>query len=169
MNGAKKQPDNHSDEGEDGGEYVVEDGLLDRHPGLEQHRKVPDLVRQLVAEDGQGRREAAHVAVGEGGADGESVRQVVDAVTEDDHPGHAGDVLWRRVGVAVGVTVTMMKHLVLRDDHRVPAQTVLHRPVLDDGAAGVTTLHHQVLLGVQVAGTVAAVLVLAHLLPDRLV
>ena len=168
MNGAKKQPDNHSDEGEDGGEYIVEDGLLYRHPGLEQHRKVPDLVGQLVAEDGQGRREAAHVTVGKGGADSEPVRQVMDAVTEDDHPGDAGDVLWRRVGVAVGVTVTVMEHLVLRDDHRVSTQTVLHRPVLDDGAAGVAALHHQILLGVQVAGAVAAVLVLAHLLPDRL-
>ena len=55
MNGAEKQTDHHPDEGQHGGEDVVEDGLLDRHPGLEKHREVPDLVRELVTEDGEGR------------------------------------------------------------------------------------------------------------------
>ena len=62
----------------------------------------------------------------------------------------------------------MMEDLALGDYHRVPVH-VLHHPVLHDGAAGVATLHHQVLLWVQVTGAVAAVLVLAHCLPYRLV
>ena len=38
---AEGQPDEHPHEGEDGGEDVVEDRLLDCHPRLEQHCKVP--------------------------------------------------------------------------------------------------------------------------------
>ena len=37
---AEGQPGEHADEGEDGGEDVVEDRLLDCHPRLEQHCKV---------------------------------------------------------------------------------------------------------------------------------
>lgn len=62
----------------------------------------------------------------------------------------------------------MMEDLVLGDNHRVPAH-VLHHPILHNGAAGVTALRHQVLLRVQVAGAVAAVLVLAQLRQYRLV
>ena len=168
MNGAKKQTDYHPNEGEHGGEDVVEDSLLDGHPGLEEHREVSDLVGQLVTQNGEGCREAAHVAISEGGAYRQPIRQVVDSIAKDDHPGDTGDVLWSGVGVAVGVTVAVVQHLVLGDDHRVPVPA-LHGPVLHDGAAGVAALHHQVLLGVQVAGAVAAVLVLADRLPYRLV
>ena len=51
---------------------------------LEEHGEVPDLVRQLVAEDGEAGAEAAHVAVSEGRPDGETVRQVVDPVPADN-------------------------------------------------------------------------------------
>ena len=60
----------------------------------------------------------------------------------------------------------MMEDLVLGDNHRVPVH-VLHHTILNNGAVGVTALHHQVLLWVQVAGAVAAVL--ARLRPYRLV
>ena len=39
-------------------EEVVDDGLLDGHAGLEEHGEVADLVRKLVAEDGDGRGDA---------------------------------------------------------------------------------------------------------------
>ena len=37
---AQGQPSQHADEGEDGGENVVEDRLLDCHTRFQQHRKV---------------------------------------------------------------------------------------------------------------------------------
>ena len=37
---AQGQPSQHADEGEDGGEDVVEDRLLDCHTRFQQHRKV---------------------------------------------------------------------------------------------------------------------------------
>ena len=49
--GADQQAEDHAHHGQEGGEYVVEDGLLDRHPGLDQHGEVADLVRQLVTEN----------------------------------------------------------------------------------------------------------------------
>ena len=51
---------------------------------LEEHGEVPDLVRQLVAEDGEAGAEAAHVAVSEGRTDGKTVCQVVDPVPADN-------------------------------------------------------------------------------------
>ena len=157
MYGAKKQPHNHSEEGKNRGDDVVEDGLPDRHPGLEQHREVPDLVGQLVTQDGQRGREPAHVTVGESSPNSEPICKVVDAVPEDDHPGNTGDVLRGGVGVVVGVAVAVVVHLVLGDDDSVPAPE-LPRPVLREGAGGGAG-HHEVLLRVQVAGAVAAVVV----------
>ena len=37
---AKGEPEQHADEGQDGGEDVVEDRLLDCHASFEQHCKV---------------------------------------------------------------------------------------------------------------------------------
>ena len=37
---AQGQPSQHADEGEDGGENIVEDRLLDCHASFEQHCKV---------------------------------------------------------------------------------------------------------------------------------
>ncbi len=68
-------------------EQVVEDGLLDRHSGFEQHREVADLVGELVAKNGDGGRQAGHETFGEGGADGKTVGEVVDAVANNHHPG----------------------------------------------------------------------------------
>ena len=82
--GAEQQAGHHAEQRQHGGQHVVEHGLPHRHPRLQQHREVPDLVRQLVAEDGEAGAEAAHVAVSEGRPDGETVRQVVDPVPEDD-------------------------------------------------------------------------------------
>ena len=42
---AQGQPGQHADEGEDGGENVVEDRLLDCHPSFEQHCKVSCVKR----------------------------------------------------------------------------------------------------------------------------
>jgi len=67
-------------------EKVVEDGLLDRHAGLEEHGEVADLVRQFVAEDRDRGWEAGHETLGEGRTHGKAVRKVVDAVAYDDHP-----------------------------------------------------------------------------------
>ena len=92
---------------------------------LEEHGEVPDLVGQLVAEDGEAGAEAAHVAVSEGGSDGETVRQVVDPVPADNHDGHAGDGAGGGVGVAVEVGVAAVHHLVLGDDHRVPGNNIV--------------------------------------------
>ena len=39
-------------------EEVVDDGLLDGHAGLEEHGEVADLVRKLVAQDGDRRGDA---------------------------------------------------------------------------------------------------------------
>ena len=64
-----------------------------------------------MTEHGQAGGQSAHVAVSKGCSDGQTVRQVVDSVTEDDHPGHAGDVLRGGVGVRVGVAVAMVRNL----------------------------------------------------------
>ena len=125
MYGAEQQARHHAQQRQHRGQHVVEHRLAHRHPRLQQHREVPDLVRQLVAEDGEARAEAAHVAVSEGRPDGETVCQVVDPVPEDDHDGHAGDGAGGGVGVAVGVAVTVVQHLVLGDDHRVPVEISL--------------------------------------------
>ena len=84
MYGAEQQARHHAEQRQHGGQHVVEHGLPHRHPRLQQHREVPDLVRQLVAEDGEAGAEAAHVAVSEGGSDSETVRQVVDPVPADN-------------------------------------------------------------------------------------
>ena len=84
MYGAEQQAGHHAEQRQHGGQHVVEHRLPHRHPRLQQHREVPDLVRQLVAEDGEAGAEAAHVAVSEGRPDGETVRQVVNPVPEDD-------------------------------------------------------------------------------------
>ena len=108
VDGPEKQANNHPDEGQHGGEYIVEYCLFYRHSGLEQHGKVPNFVRQLVAKYGKTGREATHVSIGKCGSNGKTIRQVVDTVTEDDHPGYTGDVAGSRVGVGVGVAVAVV-------------------------------------------------------------
>ena len=66
---------------------------------------------QLVAQHGNTGGHAAPGPGGEGHPYGHPVRQVVDAVPEDHHPGHAGDGAGGRVHVAVGVTVTVVGNL----------------------------------------------------------
>ena len=70
-----------------------------------------DFMGQFMAQDGDA---GGHPAPGpgcEGHADGHPVRQVVDPVPEDHHPGHAGDGAGRRVDVTVGVAVAMVGNL----------------------------------------------------------
>jgi len=45
-------------------------------------------MRELLADDGQTDRDAFHLGVGEGSADGQAVDEIVQAVAEDDHPGY---------------------------------------------------------------------------------
>ncbi len=49
----------HAGKGEDRGHQVVEDGRLDGHACLQQHREIADLVRQLVAQHRHARRETS--------------------------------------------------------------------------------------------------------------
>lgn len=49
--GGDQEAKDHANHGQDGGEDVVEYGLLDCHPGLDEHGKVSDLMGKLMAED----------------------------------------------------------------------------------------------------------------------
>lgn len=53
------------------------------------------LVRELLAQDGHRGADALEHRGGEGGADGQAVDEVVQAVAQRDHPGQRADV---RVG-----------------------------------------------------------------------
>ena len=70
-----------------------------------------NFMRQLVTQHGHTGGHAAPGPRGEGDPDGHPVRQVVDPVPEDDHPGHAGDGAGGGVDVAVGVAVTVVRNL----------------------------------------------------------
>ena len=71
-----------------------------------------------MAEDGDGGGDARDVALPEGCADGHAVGHVVDAVAEDDHPGHGGDRVGLGDDVGVRVAVAVVSVLVLVDEHR---------------------------------------------------
>ena len=73
-------------------------------------------MRQLVTENGNAGGHPAPRPGGEGDTDGHPVGQVVDAVPEDHHPGHAGDGAGGRVNVAVGVTVPVVGNLESEDE-----------------------------------------------------
>ena len=96
--GTEEEADNKTNEGEHAGDAVVEDGNLDAHAGVEQQGKVPDLVGQLVAEDGDAGGEAGGEAHREGGAHCESVSKVVNGVTDNDHQGGGGHLAARLPG-----------------------------------------------------------------------
>ena len=64
-----------------------------------------------MAEDGNTGGDSAPGSRGEGDSNGHPVRQVVNAVTQDDHPGHAGHVAGGGVEVGVGVSVTVVRNL----------------------------------------------------------
>jgi len=59
-------------------------------------------MRELLADDGQADRDAFHLGVGEGSADGQAVDEIVQAVAEDDHPGY-----WCNAVEALEVVVTV--------------------------------------------------------------
>lgn len=50
------------------------------------------LVRELLAQDGHRSADALEHRGGEGGADGQAVDKVVQAVTQCDHPSQRADV-----------------------------------------------------------------------------
>lgn len=75
-----------------GREEVEEESLLDTHPSVEQDDKVPELVWELLAEDGHRGADALEDGHGEGGTDGQAVNEVVQAVAQGDHPGQGADV-----------------------------------------------------------------------------
>ena len=110
-----------------------------------------------MAEDGHTGGDSAPGSRGEGDSNGHPVRQVVNAVTQDDHPGHARHVAGGGVEVGVGVAVAVVGHLVLRDDHLLSVIVLL---VLGSTHGVVVDLQCVVphVPGVQVIHAVAAVL-----------
>lgn len=70
-----------------------------------------------MAENGDGRSETSRDARGKGGADGQSIRQVVQPVAGQDEPGQRGHTRRSGVDVAVRVRVAVVWRVVLRDEH----------------------------------------------------
>ena len=68
--GGDQEAKDHANHGQDGGEDVVEYCLLDRHPGLDEHGKVSDLMRQFMTESRYAGGETRHVTSGKSCADG---------------------------------------------------------------------------------------------------
>lgn len=58
--------------------------------------RLTQLVRELLAQDGHGGADALEDGRREGGADGQAVDEVVQAVAQRDHPGQRADVRVRR-------------------------------------------------------------------------
>ena len=85
---AQDEADQEAEEGEYWGDKIIEDSNLDGHPGVKEQSEVPDLVRQLVTEDGDAGGEAGCEADGESSTNSDTVSEVVDGVPQDDH--HAG-------------------------------------------------------------------------------
>ena len=76
-----------------GGQEVVHHGLPHRHPGVQQHREVSQLVGELLAEDGQRHGHPRQDGLREGGAYREPVNEVMNSIAEYDHPGHGGNLV----------------------------------------------------------------------------
>lgn len=72
------------------------------------------LVWELLAEDGHGGADPLEHGHGEGGADGQPVDEVVEAVAEGDHPGQRPDVrvphLLQPVARALGGLQVLPQH-----------------------------------------------------------
>ena len=68
------------------------DHLFHGHAGVKEHGEVAELVWELLCQHGEGHADAGQDGLGEGRADAETVDEVVDAVAEDDHPSHRGDL-----------------------------------------------------------------------------
>ena len=77
--------------------YIVDDCLFDRHSCFEEHGEVPDLVGELVAEDGDGGGETGSHALAERRTNSDAVSEAVKTVSQQHHPGcnksktHTGD------------------------------------------------------------------------------
>ena len=95
---AEEEANNETDKCKHAGDAVVEDGDLDAHARVEEQGEVPDLVGQLVAEDGDAGGEASGETHREGSAHRESVSKVVDGVTDNDHEGGGGHLTARLPG-----------------------------------------------------------------------
>ena len=113
----EEETNNKTDEGEDAGDAVIEDGDLDAHAGVEEQGKVPDLVGQLVTEDGDAGGEASGETHREGGADCESVSKVVDGVTDNDHEGGRGHLAARIPGQTLIAGVPLIEAVAVQTAH----------------------------------------------------
>ena len=67
--------------------YIVDDCLFDWHSCFEEHGEVPDLVGELVAEDGDGGGETGSHALAERRTNSDTVSEAVKTVSQQHHPG----------------------------------------------------------------------------------
>ena len=79
--------------------------LLKFHARVKQDGKVAEFVGEFFADDGDGDADAGKDGLGEGGADRQTVDEVVQSIAEDDHPGYRGDVGAAAAGNIVRVAV----------------------------------------------------------------
>ena len=72
---------------------------------------------KLLANDGDGDADSGQYGLGESGADGQTVDEVVQTVSEDDHPSDGGDVRSpaRGDGEIVRVAVVTVILVVVKD------------------------------------------------------
>ena len=101
-------------------------------------------MRQLLAQHRQTDADPGEDGAGHGGPDGEAVDEVVDAVTENDHPGDGRDLSLGRLGclVLAGEARLMLVQLTVWADHdglHAVAVAVLHHHLLRPPRPGV---HH---------------------------
>ena len=73
-------------------------------------------MRQLMAKYSQTSGEPAHVSISKSSTDSQPICQIVNAISKNHHPSHAGDVFRCRMKVRVCVAVTMVHHLMLGDN-----------------------------------------------------
>ena len=60
--------------------------LLDTHATAEQNCKIAHFMRQLVEEHGENGAKSRRVRADEGGANGQTVGEIVESVADDNHP-----------------------------------------------------------------------------------
>ena len=88
-------------DGGNAGREIQQQRAALREPGVDQERKVPDPVRDLVCGHGKGRQQPQDPVLEEGRGDQHPVQGVVDAVPDQDQ--HARGVRCRAHRVSVVV------------------------------------------------------------------
>ena len=76
-------------------------------------------MRQLMTQHCHAGGEATQVSVCKSCTYGQSICQIVNAISKNDHPSHAGDVFRCRMHMRVCVAMAMMNHFVLGNYDRV--------------------------------------------------